>query len=120
MASSHHNAAAHTVVPITLLITKEYMFAAVLLTSAAHKDIAALTTTVTEIQSLVGDTEQDQTQATQLHGTVLPLLTGTKTAQPCAAAPMAYIEESFGQIERLITGNLKAGVVQGEIGSKCV
>lgn len=67
-----------------------------------------------EIQSLVGDTEQDHTQATQQHGTVLPLLMGSKTAQPSAAMPMGYIDECFGQVERLLAGTLKAGMVQGE------
>lgn len=80
---------------------------------SAPNDLAAVKTVVVEIQALVGDTDQDQTQATQQHGTVLPLLTGTKTAQPGAAAPMAYVDECLGQIERILAGNLKAGVVQG-------
>lgn len=89
------------------------MCAFALCVAAAANDLAALKITVSEIQLLVGDTDEDSTQATQLHGSVLPLLTGTRTAQPCAAAPMNYIDESLGQIERLLAGSLKAGVVQG-------
>lgn len=81
---------------------------------AASDDVAALKTTVLEIQSLVGDCETD-TQATPRHPRRLRMLLADKTAQPCAAAALTYMDEGIGQLERLVGGNLKAGLVQGEL-----
>jgi hypothetical protein len=41
------------------------------------------------------------------------MLLPDKTAQPCAAAVLAYIDEGLTQLERLANCHLKAGLVQG-------
>eukprot|EP00775_Hariotina_reticulata_P011123 gene11123-11277_t len=73
-------------------------------------DLLPLKVAADEIQLLIGDTHG--TQATQEHGTHLPLLTSAKTAQPCATAVLGYVEECVAQLERLLAAHLKAGVLQ--------
>lgn len=50
----------------------------------------------------------------QEHGSILPMLISSKTAQPAAAIPLSIMEEGLGQLERLAAANLKGGVFQGK------